>query len=427
MSLHSDNQTLADINVTDSLYGEKTLLSLFKSTRSDGGKRLLEEWICEPLNDLKSIQKRLEASCLDIPPLHIDREELDFIEFYLSQEDKPTRFSPFESFFMMLLRLIRKEDSQRYIIARGCRLMIELMHKLVVFAESVTEESPLMIQSFARTLQDIFSSPELKELLSTRARKRNVVDFADYLFRYRMCNLVGELMEIVYQLDVFQTVHRVAKERNLCYPEMIEKGELSLSGFYHPHLEAPVANDWRMGKENICLFTGSNMAGKSTTLRGIASAVWLAHVGLPVPATSMTCPVFDGVFTSINLPDSMKDGRSHFYAEVLRIREVLEKIKQGKNCFVLFDELFRGTNARDAFEASVAVVDLLEQRRGSVFLISTHIIELAHHFTEAPFCCFYYMESSIENDSLVCGYKLREGISESRVGYWMVKKELTGI
>lgn len=123
----------------------------------------------------------------------------------------------------------------------------------------------------------------------------------------------------------------------------------------------------------------------------------------------------------------MKGGRSHFYAEVLRIKEVLEEIKQGGSCFVLFDELFRGTNARDAFEASVAVVDLLEQRQGSLFLISTHIIELAQHFKDSPSCGFYYMESKIEHDSLVCSYQLKEGISESRVGAWIVKKELVSI
>ena len=100
-----------------------------------------------------------------------------------------------------------------------------------------------------------------------------------------------------------------------------------------------VKNDWDMENGNICIFTGSNMAGKSTTLKAIASAVWLAHAGFPVPASSMVCPVFDGIFTSINLPDSLRDGRSHFYAEVLRVKEVLQQINEGNHCFVLFDSL----------------------------------------------------------------------------------------
>ena len=69
-----------------------------------------------------------------------------------------------------------------------------------------------------------------------------------------------------------------------------------LCNFYHPQVKDAVANDWEMENGNICIFTGSNMAGKSTTLKAIASAVWLAHAGFPVPASSMVCPMFDGIF-----------------------------------------------------------------------------------------------------------------------------------
>lgn len=76
-------------------------------------------------------------------------------------------------------------------------------------------------------------------------------------------------------------------------------------------------------------FTGSNMAGKSTTLKALTLAVWLAHCGLPVPVKSMICPLYEGIYTSINLPDSLRDGRSHFMAEVLRIKEVMQKAVTG--------------------------------------------------------------------------------------------------
>ena len=94
-----------------------------------------------------------------------------------------------------------------------------------------------------------------------------------------------------------------------------------------------------MFQGNISLFTGSNMAGKSTTLKALTLAVWLAHCGLPVFAESMTCPVYEGIYTSINLPDSLRDGRSHFMAEVLRIKEILIKVGSGKKCLVVLDEM----------------------------------------------------------------------------------------
>lgn len=251
-------------------------------------------------------------------------------------------------------------------------------------------------------------------------------DRLDYIFRYRRNHTIAALLSIVYQLDAIRTVHRTAVTKGWCFPSFTNDSKFMLCNFYHPQVKDAVANDWEMENGNICIFTGSNMAGKSTTLKAIASAVWLAHAGFPIPASSMVCPMFDGIFTSINLPDSLRDGRSHFYAEVLRVKEVLEQINKGHHCFVLFDELFRGTNARDAFEASVAVAEVLKAKAYSRFLISTHIIELARKLDGDDACCFYYLESAIVDDELICNHKVKPGISESRVGYWIVKKELAG-
>lgn len=115
-----------------------------------------------------------------------------------------------------------------------------------------------------------------------------------------------------------------------------------------------------------------------------------------------------------------------FLCGSIESKEVLEQINKGHHCFVLFDELFRGTNARDAFEASVAVAEVLKAKAYSRFLISTHIIELARKLDGDDACCFYYLESAIVDDELICNHKVKPGISESRVGYWIVKKELAG-
>lgn len=179
-----------------------------------------------------------------------------------------------------------------------------------------------------------------------------------------------------------------------------------------------------MSRGNICLFTGSNMAGKSTTLKALAISVWLAHCGLPVPAEAMSCPLYGGIYTSINLPDSLRDGRSHFMAELFRIKEVLAKAGEGRQCLVVLDEMFRGTNATDAFEASVAVNEILKRYPNCHFLVSTHILEYAKAFRDDPSCCFYYMAAEIKDDELHCPHRLHEGISEARVGYWLVKKLL---
>ena len=363
----------------------------------------------------------------DFPEIRICREELDFIEFYLSQGDRPTRVSYLESAFSYIFRHFRATP-ERYVIRRGTKLLENVLLELKTFADHVTALSPRLIRNIAATISEIYQATELGKMVDSCGQEDSFyrTDRLDYIFRYRRNHTIAALLSIVYQLDAIRTVHRTAVTKGWCFPSFTNDSKFMLCNFYHPQVKDAVANDWEMENGNICIFTGSNMAGKSTTLKAIASAVWLAHAGFPVPASSMVCPMFDGIFTSINLPDSLRDGRSHFYAEVLRVKEVLEQINKGHHCFVLFDELFRGTNARDAFEASVAVAEVLKAKAYSRFLISTHIIELARKLDGDDACCFYYLESAIVDDELICNHKVKPGISESRVGYWIVKKELAG-
>lgn len=426
--LRTDRQTLNDLGIVESTYGEKTLFSLFDMTESDGGKRCLEEWLVHPLSDWKALHERQEAIRYpDFPEIRICREELDFIEFYLSQGDRPTRVNYLESAFSYIFRHFRATP-ERYIIRRGTKLLENVLLELKTFADHVTELSPRLIRNIAVTISEIYQATELGKMVDSCRQEDSFyrTDRLDYIFRYRRNHTIAALLSIVYQLDAIRTVHRTAVTKGWCFPSFTNDSKFMLCNFYHPQVKDAVANDWEMENGNICIFTGSNMAGKSTTLKAIASAVWLAHAGFPVPASSMVCPMFDGIFTSINLPDSLRDGRSHFYAEVLRVKEVLEQINKGHHCFVLFDELFRGTNARDAFEASVAVAEVLKAKAYSRFLISTHIIELPRKLDGDDACCFYYLESAIVDDELICNHKVKPGISESRVGYWIVKKELAG-
>lgn len=427
MYITSDTQTTNDLSIVNSYYGEEKLFTLFNQTNSDGGRRLMYKWLMQPLNNLSAITERIEAiQNINLPEMNINRETLDFIEYYLETDDVPTNVSQLDSFIMTIVRYFR-HDSNRYIIERGIGLIIELLKNLHTFSKSITTESPVLLQKIARDIDETIQLTELNIFFSSQhytGLKDYKTDFYDFLFRYKRKITIQHLLQIVYQLDVMQTAHDIAIANGFCFPEMSSQKGFHLEEFYHPMISNVVKNDWITDDSHICIFTGSNMAGKSTTLKSIAITIWLSHCGLPVPAARMKCPVFDGIYTSINLPDSLRDGRSHFYAEVLRIKEILNKIKEGKKCFVLLDEMFRGTNASDAFEASVAVGEILKDKTESAFLISTHIIEFARQFQQTKECCFRYLESDIVDDKLVCSYKLKQGISESRVGYWIVKKEL---
>ena len=116
------------------------------------------------------------------------------------------------------------------------------------------------------------------------------------------------------------------------------------------------------------------MAGKSTFMKSFAVSVYLAHMGFPVAAKEMTFSLHDGIYTSINVPDNLSMGYSHFYAEVLRVKHMAEEVATDKQLVIIFDELFKGTNVKDAYDGTVSIVDAFSKRNGT-FIISTHIME----------------------------------------------------
>ena len=425
--LKTDIQTRFDLGIQETPNGEHPLPLLFLHTETKEGKRMMRNWITQPLSDLAAIQARQEAiAWKGLPALPMDESELDFIEYYLEYRDQLSVKGAFISFFNKIDRFF-KYDSTRYIITRGVGLCIRLLQQLDKLHKELPDNLPSLIQAWADQIRDAFYIKELKEALNMEEEELSdfIIDQYDYLFRQEHYNTLHNLLTGIYLLDVCRTARFIAQERGYCCtPILHDSGGCSIQGFRHPFVKDAQKNDWNLTKGNIAIFTGSNMAGKSTTLKALVSTIWLAQCGLPVPADAMTAPIYDAIYTSINLPDSLRDGRSHFMAEVLRIKEVLTQARSGERCLIVLDEMFRGTNAQDAYEASVAVNQLLLEYPNCHFLISTHILEYAKYFEHHPACQFYYMESEIKDDCFICSYQLKEGISESKVGYWIVRKEL---
>ena len=425
--LKTDIQTRFDLGIQETPNGEHPLPLLFLHTETKEGKRMMRNWITQPLSDLSAIQARQEAIVWEgLPALPMDESELDFIEYYLEYRDQLSVKGAFISFFNKIDRFF-KYDSTRYIIIRGVGLCIRLLQQLDKLHKELPDNLPSLIQAWADQIRDAFYIKELKEALNMEEEELSdfIIDQYDYLFRQEHYNTLHNLLTGIYLLDVCRTARFIAQERGYCCtPILHNSGECNIQGFRHPFVKNAQKNDWNLTKGNIAIFTGSNMAGKSTTLKALVSTIWLAQCGLPVPADAMTAPIYDAIYTSINLPDSLRDGRSHFMAEVLRIKEVLMQARSGERCLIVLDEMFRGTNAQDAYEASVAVNQLLLEYPNCHFLISTHILEYAKYFEHHPACQFYYMESEIKDDRFICSYRLKEGISESKVGYWIVRKEL---
>ena len=121
-------------------------------------------------------------------------------------------------------------------------------------------------------------------------------------------------------------------------------------------------------EHNFLFLTGANMAGKSTLIKSVGSAVFLAHIGMGVPAQEMKLTLFDGLLSNINVVDNIAKGESFFFNEVQRIKNTIQKINDGKKWLVLIDELFKGTNVQDAMKCSSTVIKGLIKIKNSLFI-----------------------------------------------------------
>lgn len=165
------------------------------------------------------------------------------------------------------------------------------------------------------------------------------------------------------------------------------------------------------------------MAGKSTFIKAIGVSAYLAHLGMGVPAKEMQLSFFDGLLSNIQVVDNIVKGESFFFNEVQRIKNTIEKISDGKNWLILIDELFKGTNQQDAVKCSTTVIEGLRKMKNALFILSTHLYEIGDDLRKYENIQFHFFETSVKDDQLLFSYQLKEGISNDRLGYLILRKE----
>ena len=247
-----------------------------------------------------------------------------------------------------------------------------------------------------------------------------------YFVRYQYKEQFTELIEIFFTLDAWYGMAMGVKEFGLVFPEFIQSEEpiLKADRLFHLLLHDPVAYDVALNKQNNFIFlTGANMAGKSTFIKAVGSAVFLAHIGMGVPAAAMKLSLFDGLLSNINVQDNVVKGESFFYNEVQRIKNTIIKINDGKKWLILIDELFKGTNVQDAMKCSTVVIEGLIKIKQSLFILSTHLYEIGNDLRKYPNIDFKYFETEVTEDKLLFSYQLKDGISNDRLGYLILKRE----
>ena len=234
---------------------------------------------------------------------------------------------------------------------------------------------------------------------------------------------LGDWLATWAETEVLLSLSTVGLVREVyAFPELLEDASPRLEAKNLTHLLIPeekaVPNDID-ATAGTRIITGSNMSGKTTYLRTVASACVLAYAGAPVPGERLCLSPLH-IFTSIRVTDDAAHGLSTFYAEILRIKSMMAFKEKNLPMLIVIDEIFKGTNSADRL---IGAREAISRLTGADFitLVSTHDFELCEIENDAAPVTNWHFEESYEDDKLLFDYKIKEGRCTTRNAQYLLK------
>ena len=425
----TDKQTLEDLNLTGK-YKPRSLFSLFNKVQTSGAERLLDEMFRNPLTDADAINRRsamfryYQEKGLQFA---LESEAFREAEGYLSSAGGGTLAAILAGLVQKKILAAATRDDRYGRLVAGITAATSLLQRVFRLLPALDDYPYQQEWELAKKLA---ADHRLSWVNHWHGNEQvPVLELAKrhHLLRQVFQKEMEQLLELVYRVDLCITVAAVAREQGFCYAEALAGNEniIDAEGLRHPALKNGIVNSLSFNsRQNLLFLTGANMAGKSTLMKSLGIALYMGHMGFPVAVTKMKFSVRDGLFTSINVPDNLDQGYSHFYAEVLRVKKVAEQVSQGLNLVVIFDELFKGTNVKDAFDATLSVTKAFGLYHNCVFVVSTHIIEVGEALrAESVNTLFRYLPTVMEGAVPRYPYTLAEGITNDRQGMMIIQNE----
>jgi DNA mismatch repair ATPase MutS len=331
---------------------------------------------------------------------------------------------------------------------------VNAFHRYISKKKSILEKYARMLHQLS---QENFSSPKMQNIVSqAKDADHKVQSLASLVSTFdarlnSMTNLVVNSLlmydlQCVYRLERWNKknainlpmwLETIRETEVLCslatfafnhatfnYPLINDNDQLDAKDLGHPLIpeDERVLNTIQLDREHsIMIITGANMAGKSTFLRTLGVNVVLALSGAPVCAAKFTCPLIQ-MRSGMRAADSLKDHQSYFYAELDRLKSIMDELRSGKSLLILLDEILRGTNSTDKQAGSMALVKQLVEQRALV-IVATHDLALGNLEKIYPQqISNYCFEATIENDQLSFDYKLKPGMAQKMNATFLMKK-----
>jgi len=322
-----------------------------------------------------------------------------------------------------------EQSSGMYDVLRSYHDLLQHIENRPAVSQKLKEQQVRLTVAGSSASAQIHRLAKIIEYLSARMNVYisfiiNAVLMWDFYWMYRLENwkkdVAGNMAEI---LTVIAEVEALASLSALqyAYPDYTvpqisnDSFEIEAKELGHPLLfsSSRITNNFAMaGAGHTCIITGSNMSGKSTFLRSVALNLVLAQSGAVVCARQFR--FFPGrVFTAMRTEDNLAESTSSFYAELKRLRMLLDITATGEPVIYFLDEILKGTNSRDRHAGAKALIMQLHGRNTSG-LVSTHDLELGAMEQEHPdYISNYSFNSTIEGDKILFDYKLKPGICRS--------------
>ena len=302
--------------------------------------------------------------------------------------------------------------------------MLELMERF-----NLNGQSPVQaLQQLSKELDrlDLRNNQFLYVLLegSIFFQLQEIVRIERWKVRYGQ--YISEWLETVGELDALCSLGTFAYNHpQYTYPELTEKPFCFLATqMGHPLMPASqcVKNDATIpSRPFFLIITGANMAGKSTYLRTIGVNYLLACVGAPVCCEKLKLHP-NQLITSLRTSDSLSDNESYFFAELKRLKRIIDLLNQGQQLFIILDEILKGTNSMDKQKGSFDLIRQFMQLKANG-IIATHDLLLGSLIKQFPEeIRNYCFEADIKDNELTFSYKLREGVAQNMNACFLMKK-----
>lgn len=313
--------------------------------------------------------------------------------------------------------LVQKIESEKF----ESKKLIELQKQLVSKNASASSHLKQLSELFSRmdTISNfvtaiVFNGSFLFNLHVLKALLKWKEDYAHELENW--INIIGE----------FEALNSLANlafnNADFVFPEINSEYKIGFENLGHPLLNPAtrVGNDTHFYPESFMILTGSNMSGKSTFLRSLGINMVLGGIGSVVCASKANIHPLP-VLVSMRLSDSLADSESYFFAEIKRLKQIMDALEESP-AFVLLDEILRGTNSDDKRNGTIEVVKKVIAKK-AIGAIATHDIEVCLTTNEYPDIltnqCF---EVEIQNNELHFDYKLRSGICKNKSATFLMQK-----